>query len=282
MMRIVAIGLVLLTMQVLGQTPLDEIVAAEKGFAQRSVDENVRAAFLANFNDESMAFNRGEPVPGRKGWEEREPDNGYLFWWPVWADVASSGDFGYTTGPAIWGGERQDPKPTGGMYYASVWKKDQSGTWKVVADLGSSVYDPAENKKDFTTTSKKLKPKKKSADKVEEMNALLELDKSYLNGLNNRQVSYDPSMLSTEARLHRPGRKVATNQNEIKALEEKGKFSFEQTGGDMARSGDMGVTWGRVKVGVVRDGKEATIPVCYMRVWKKEEGNWKVVLDVIG
>jgi ketosteroid isomerase-like protein len=281
-MRNRLIVLVFLVSQAVAQTPLEEILAAEKAFAQHSVDENIRAAFLANFDDKTIAFTNGEPVLGRKGWEEGEPNNTYLFWWPVWADVASSGEFGYTTGPAIVGGERQDPKPTRGSYYASVWKKNDAGIWKVVADMGSAVYDLAENKKDFSSPSEKLKKKKKKVDVKSEQSALMNVDKGYLEGLNEKQTSFDPTMLAQEARLHRPGRKPATTRAEINALDEKGKFTFEQTGGDIALSGDMGATWGKVKVQVVRDGKESTIPLCFMRVWRKEEGKWKVVLDVIG
>jgi ketosteroid isomerase-like protein len=280
-MRKVWVALLCIATQGFGQTPLDEIVAAEKGFAQRSIDENVRAAFLANFDDNTIAWNKGEPVAGRKGWEDREANNNYLFWWPIWADVASSGNFGFTTGPAVFGGERTNPKPSGGIYYASVWKKNDSGIWKVVADLGSAVYDPAENKKDLTSPSVKLK-KVKKANPAREKATLFELDKNYISGLNQSQKSFDPKYLSAEARLHRPGRKPAVNSDEIKALDEKGKFNFEQTGGDIADSADMGVTWGKVKVQVVREGKEVTVPVGFMRIWKKEEGQWKIVVDVIG
>jgi ketosteroid isomerase-like protein len=264
------------------QTPLEEIVAAEKRFAQMSVDNGMRAAFLANFNDETIAFQQGEPVAGRKGWAEGEESNAYLFWWPVWADVSSSGDFGYTTGPAVLGGERQDPKPTRGMYYASVWKQDDTGTWKVVADLGTGTYDPAENKVDFAAASIPKKKGKGMGDAVAAQNALFEMDRSYLRGLNEAKASFDKKHFTSETRVHRPGRKPATTAAEILALDEKGKFSFEQTGGDIASSGDMGVTWGKVKVLVVRDGIESTIPVCYMRVWRKDGGEWKIVLDVIG
>src|SRR5690349_1296004 len=91
---------VVVTLPCVAQTPLEGIVAAERAFAQQSVDQSIRAAFLVNFDDNTMAFVNGEPVPGRKGWAEREENNAYLFWWPVWADVASSGNFGFTTGPA--------------------------------------------------------------------------------------------------------------------------------------------------------------------------------------
>jgi ketosteroid isomerase-like protein len=271
--------------QASAQTALEDVVAAEKSFAQLSVDKSIRTAFLAYFDDNSMAFVKGEPVPGRKGWEEREENNAYLFWWPVWADVASSGDFGFTTGPAVFGGERQNPKPTGGVYYASVWKKNEQGNWKVAADLGTGIYDPAENKKDFGSPKYVLVPSHTALDAVSDSNPLNELfafDQTYIARLNNKQNSFDPKFLSMEARIHRPGHKPATNDIEVKSLDEKGKFAFSQTGGSIAESGDMGATWGRVKVQIVRDGKESTVPLCYMRVWKKEHGKWKIVLDVIG
>lgn len=257
------------------------IVQAEKDFAQLSIDQNMRAAFLANFDDETLAFQRGEPLPGRKGWLDGEPNDAYLFWWPVWADIAASGDFGYTTGPAEFGGTLAEKKPTGGMYYASVWRK-KDGVWKVVADLGTGIYDPAEKKTDFSSPKHVTKKESKKPDVPAERSNLLALDSKYASELSEAKISFQPAQLSHEARLHRPGRRPLTTPTEIAGLQEKGKFTFEQVGGEIASSADMGFTYGRVKVMVVRDEKEALVPLCYMRVWKKEAGIWKIVLDVIG
>ena len=257
------------------------IVQAEKDFAQLSIDQNMRAAFLANFDDETIAFQRGEPAPGRNGWLEGEANDAYLFWWPVWADIASSGDFGYTTGPAEFGGTQAEKKPSAGMYYASVWRK-KNGVWKVLADLGTGIYDPAEKKTDFTSP-KALSAKSQAPTNVDaERSALFALDKKYVNELSEAKTSFQPAYLSPEARLHRPGRRPLTTPTEIASLQEKGKFTIEHVGGDIASSGDMAFTYGRVKALVIREEKETTIPLCYMRVWKKEGGAWKIVLDVIG
>ena len=257
------------------------IVQAEKDFAQLSIDQNIRAAFVASFDDETIAFQQGEPLPGRKGWLEREANDAYLFWWPVWADVASSGDFGYTTGPAEFGGTQSEKKPTRGMYYASVWRK-KNGVWKVLADLGTGIYDPAEKKTDFTSPKTLLAKSPAPANIDADKSAIFELDKKYVNELNDAKASFKPAYLSAEARVHRPGRKPLTTTAEIASLQEKGKFTLEQVGGDIASSGDMAFTYGRVKAVVIREEKETTIPLCYMRVWKKEGGAWKIVLDVIG
>src|ERR1041384_5925581 len=75
---------------------LQSLVNAEKNFSQTSVDTSVRTAFLENFDHNTAEFAKGEPIEGRKNWEKREDDTkSYLFWWPVYADIAASGDFGY-------------------------------------------------------------------------------------------------------------------------------------------------------------------------------------------
>ena len=43
----------------------------------------------------------------------------------------------------------------------------------------------------------------------------------------------------------------------------------------------MALTYGTVKITTMRDGKEFVTNSSYMRVWKIEEGEWNIVLDVI-
>jgi len=60
-----------------------------------------------------------------------------LRWKPVSADIASSGDLGYTTGTYESRGTDAQGKPvvrTG--RYVSIWKKQKDGSWKVVLDTG--------------------------------------------------------------------------------------------------------------------------------------------------
>jgi ketosteroid isomerase-like protein len=259
---------------------LDGIVSAEKAFAQTSVDKNTRAAFLEFFDDNTLAFSNDQPAKGRKDWEKRPEGNGYLFWWPVYADVAASGDFGYTTGPAVFGPDKSTREAKGGLYYSSVWKKNADGQWKVVADMGSATYSPSENLTAFATTSKPSKASKQ--DGASERLALFDKDRNYDGQLNRKQASFDASDFSTEGRMHRRGVAPIITQASIRNFSETQKYSFEHTGGEVASSNDMAFTYGLVKVTSIKDGKENTTPACYMRVWKLEGGQWKIVLDVIG
>lgn len=71
-------------------------------------------------------------------------------------------------------------------------------------------------------------------------------------------------------------------QDAIRTFSETSEYSFEQRGGEVASSNDMAFTYGLVKITSMKDGKPITTPACYMRVWKLEDGAWKIVLDVIG
>lgn len=262
------------------QTPLETLVSAEKAFADMSVEKNIRAAFLEFFDDNTIAFNNGQPVNGWKEWEKRPEGNGYLFWWPVYADVAASGDFGYTTGPAVFGPDKSTRETKGGQYYASVWKKNAAGQWKVLADIGSAYYNPADNLGSFSTTTRPSRGYKKDAASVRF--AVLDEDRNYDAQLTKKKTSFDASLFSVEGRVHRRGAPPVISRASISTFTEPQEFYFEHVGGEVASSNDMAYTYGLVKITTTKDGKEVITPGCYMRVWKIEDGKWKIVLDVIG
>jgi ketosteroid isomerase-like protein len=260
---------------------LQSLIDAERSFANLSITQNTRAAFLANFDDKSIAFSGGNPHPGRKEWEQREANDGYLFWWPVFADIASGGDMGYTTGPAEWGGTIAEKKPVGGAYYSSVWRKDESGRWKIAADLGSARYNPASPIKEINVSTSPLKSAARVTDIAKEETKLFDIEKNYVAVLNEKKSSANSAFFAGECRIHRPSREPYINEAAHKLIEPH-KFNYEFTGGGIAGSADLGYTYGKVAVQMVRDGKDVTLPMCYMRVWKKEGSEWKIVLDVIG
>jgi len=66
-----------------------------------------------------------------------------LTWTPVHADMAASGDLGYTFGTYEFRSKDKDGKPTVEYgKYASVWKKQKDGSWKVVMDMGNASASP--------------------------------------------------------------------------------------------------------------------------------------------
>jgi hypothetical protein len=109
---------------------LQSLINAERAFAKMASDKNVAEAFLANINDESINIESNGIVKMKTVWSARKPDASLLAWQPLFADISSSGDFGYTTGPwdyrAIQGTE-----PIAFGDYVTVWKKQSDGLWKI-------------------------------------------------------------------------------------------------------------------------------------------------------
>jgi ketosteroid isomerase-like protein len=69
--------------------------------------------------------------------------NNRLTWSPVHAEMAASGDLGYTYGTYEFRSIGKDGKPTvEDGKYVSIWKKQKDGSWKVVMDMGNSSPRP--------------------------------------------------------------------------------------------------------------------------------------------
>ena len=69
--------------------------------------------------------------------------NNRLAWTPVGADMASSGDMGYTYGNYQFHSKDKEGKPSV-QYgkYTSIWKLQKDGSWKVVLDMGNASPEP--------------------------------------------------------------------------------------------------------------------------------------------
>jgi ketosteroid isomerase-like protein len=278
--HVVACLLILHLSLTLSAQDLHSLVDAEKAFAQTSVDKSTKVAFLTYFDHHSVAFKNGQAVLGRREWEKRAENNGYLFWWPIYADIAASGDFGYTTGPAVYGPDRSAREAKGGLYYSTVWQKDETGRWKVLADLGSSTYNPSENLTTFKTSSRPAVARNDITS--EARRELSALDKSYNGELNELKTSFDDAYFSDEARIHRRGIPPVVGAKAIADFTDNGGgYFFQNVQSHLASSNDMALTYGIVKITNMKDGKEVVTNASYVRVWKIEEGEWNIVLDVI-
>jgi ketosteroid isomerase-like protein len=69
-----------------------------------------------------------------------------LRWKPEYADIAASGDLGYTYGPytlTFTGADGKKVTRTG--RYFTVWKKQPDGNWRVVLDNGIQDDPPPQN-----------------------------------------------------------------------------------------------------------------------------------------
>lgn len=125
---------------------LEDMLAADRDFAQMAADESIPAAFAAYASDEVHMFpDGGQPYQGRDkliarfaGW----PDGLVLSWEPAGGMASDSGDFGFTWGrfvlqPPEGHAEVEDSHGK----YVSVWRKEADG-WKFVVDIGNNNPAP--------------------------------------------------------------------------------------------------------------------------------------------
>ncbi|MFZ1806738.1 MAG: DUF4440 domain-containing protein [Cyclobacteriaceae bacterium] len=257
--------------------PVQEVVDAETAFAKVSRDKSTKEAFMEFMATDAIVFANGEPVNGMELWKKRPATNGVLFWWPVFADISLGEDFGYTTGPYQMSKDKSS-EPFAFGYYATVWKKNGSGDWKVLADLGIYVEEPEEENHTLRTVRRPSSKGKKPFPSSKE--DLIFIEQSYTQWLNETGNSFLPEYFSKESRIHRPGANPYTSSKVIEGIREEKQFNFEPVDANVAESGDLGFTYGRVKI----ESKEGNMEKAnYLRVWKREPGtNWKIVLDVIG
>jgi ketosteroid isomerase-like protein len=67
-----------------------------------------------------------------------------LKWEPLRADIAASGDLGWTTGSFVSEVTAADGTTRRGQgRYVTIWRKQADGSWKVVMDLGNPTTPPA-------------------------------------------------------------------------------------------------------------------------------------------
>src|SRR5262245_44880949 len=119
------------------------LIQAEADFEAARAEKGLEG-WLSFFAEDSAGFPSSGPITFTKtAMRERlrqtwNPDV-TLKWQPVKADVAASGDLGYTVGTWQLTGKNSkgDPLSMKGKYM-TVWKKQANGEWKVVADMGNA------------------------------------------------------------------------------------------------------------------------------------------------
>jgi len=121
----------------------DDMVRTERRFAARGLVVGWKQAFLEYFADSAAGFDDDQVVPAKELFHRLPdpPKDQRLLWEPRYGDIASSGDLGYLTGPV----RRINPavnecRPQH-LIYASVWKRQADGSFRVVMDMG--VQTPA-------------------------------------------------------------------------------------------------------------------------------------------
>ena len=113
-------------------------------FARTSVKKGPSAAFYLYLADNAMQLPEGSlPIYGRTAiYETMKGDYYDLIWTPVKAEVAKSGELGWTWGKYVVTVRKTDGTTTSYGKYLNIWRKQPDGKWKVIVDMGNESPSP--------------------------------------------------------------------------------------------------------------------------------------------
>ncbi|HEV2855798.1 MAG TPA: nuclear transport factor 2 family protein [Thermoanaerobaculia bacterium] len=266
------------------QAALDGMVAAEHAFAKMAKEKGTRAAFLANLAEDSLLFGP-DLTSGPALWKNRPDSPSLLSWYPTFADISLAGDLGYTTGPWEFRSKRDAREADAYGYFVTLWKKQRDGSWKAMFDQGSSNPKPAGPIKPAIPPARPAKVEASALPKVEEgaERALLETDRAFA-GVSEAKgdVAAYLGVLAEDARLYRVGHEPIVGRKAIHAAlaENPAPMTWAPAGAIVSRSGDLGYTFGLAKRRQSGPESPWVDSDNYLRIWKKQAGAWKLVLDV--
>jgi ketosteroid isomerase-like protein len=126
----------------------DLLIQLETDFAA-DVAKHGHDAFLTYFAEDGVEIVDGGGIDTKDAMRQQPPwpEGTSLTWAPVKAEMAASGDLGYTYGNYVYAAKNKDGKLTASYgKYTSIWKKQKDGKWKVVVDMGNSSPDPKTGK----------------------------------------------------------------------------------------------------------------------------------------
>jgi ketosteroid isomerase-like protein len=256
------------------------MVGTERRFAARALAVGWKQAFLQYFADGAPAFDGDRVVSAKELFRSRPdpPKDLRLLWEPRYGDIAASGDLGYLTGPV----QRINPTANGGRpqhsIYASVWRRQADGSFRVVIDMGVPTPDPVMFARGFVRAPQADRYAGKSTG-ADATKSLRDTDAALTNALRAGQAAAYQGHLADGARLHRPD--VMPLVGEVSILMwlhgqpryATGESRFAET----SMAGDLGYTYGTYAL----EGNQASHGF-YVRVWTRgRDGVWRVALDVL-
>ena len=129
------------------ETEKAALIRIDTEFSKMAQERGLAEAFATYAApDATMMPMNQNPVLGReliRGQFADMPQETKLLWKPFAADVAKSGDLGYTLGTYELHTREADGRPvTRYGKYCSVWRKQADGTWKWVVDIGNASPEP--------------------------------------------------------------------------------------------------------------------------------------------
>lgn len=254
---------------------IESLVAAERAFAADVKANGIRAGFLDALHPDGILFNP-TPTNGVALYEPAPESGALLVWEPRYAEMASSGDLGYTTGPWEYFTSDTASEPVAFGDYFSIWKKDSTGVWKLVLDLGvsRSAPQPMDSLRLLTV----------NADGVEASFTVEELrmvDSAFADQLVREKLMAYPAHAATDIRLLRDNRPRLIGLDDLSGSDLRIRTTVP-VAAYLSAAGDLGYVYGTAEGPVIgQSGDEVPGLGAYVRVWRREGETMKLAAEVM-
>lgn len=267
---------------------LAAMVDTERAFARRATVVGWKQAFLEYFAESAVGFDGETAGPAREQIRQA-PDPAadlQLLWEPRYGGIAASGDMGWLTGPSTTiNPARNSGAPRYGNY-ASVWKRQADGGYKVVMDVGIGTPSEPPFAPGFTGAPQPA-GRAGAGTRASAETSLRAADAVLTSAARAGQAHAYRQRLADSARLHRQGVLPLVGKTAALAwLRTQPAYTGGETRfSEASASLDLGYTWGSYALAATPDpaGAPGTAEKgFYARVWMRgRDGAWTVVLDVL-
>jgi len=251
-----------------GQKGIDGMINAEKSFAAFAVNNSMKDAFLEYMDSAAIMFTGGKAINGFELWNKREKRPGILNWRPDYAEISSTGDFGFTSGPWTFQPKSLSDTPVASGHFCTTWHLDKNGNWKFLVDFGI----------DHPLQSLDVEPKKiRSTKSFYPNRSLIEKAETDLNKkLSAGKYHSYFAFLSGKSRFNLNKFLPALTKKSQKKLIDSipPGYQFISEGIQISGHYDLAFSYGSMR----KDDKVFT----YMRFWRRENNGWKIALEVLG
>lgn len=253
---------------------LARMVQAEYEFSAMATRTTQRAAFLEYIAADGILFRPG-PVNAQQALSQGKGSPGILHWYPSYAEISGRGDLGLTSGPWIYWGSGQ---AAAYGHFVSIWRKQPNGEWRNVLDGGIGHAAPSVTPARLVPAARDAAAAPPAASETDLAQALQRAEAEYarLNG--------ELGVLEALTRVALPSVRVYRDDHEpfIGLEAARAHLATAPRIGtwtpDIVRSSaDFGYSYG-----VVTGPEAGSKPTdAYVHVWKHQDGQWRLLLDLL-
>lgn len=244
-----------------------DVVAAEKAFAQYAITHGMRQAFLQYLDSQGVVFNRGVVRNGIEQWTATPESSMKLLWQPAFAAMSADADLGFTTGPYELRHTMEDTAIGAGQY-TTIWVKNKAGEWKFLADMGTVYKHSLYNKQPLQPA-----PSFTPAPAADTSALLIEktfiTDHTARGSLAFREVIIPGSWFNMDRQ--QPLYALPAIEQALPKI--PADLVFTPIASGMAKSRDLAYVYGLV---TNKERKEN-----YLRIWAHTAAGWKLLVQVL-